>query len=81
MNRSERLKAILSDGEPHCSFDVWRQLKTAPMRAAHELRKDLIGTGSELLTDGFHTHANEFGEASYAIYRLVKRPEQVKLPL
>ena len=77
MNRANRLKEILLDGEAHCSFDLWPTLKTAPMRCAHELRKELQGTDMELQTVDMHTHKNEFGDAHYAVYQLKREPAQL----
>jgi hypothetical protein len=69
-NRALRLKELLDDGEEHCTYDLWRPLGTAPMRAKNELLK----LCTDVVTVGFHRH----GEANYAVYRL--RPKAAPQP-
>lgn len=77
MNRSDRLYNLLKNAPDHelCSYDAWSILHTAPMRAAHELRKFLKGTQEDIETVRFHTH----GEASYAVYQLKQKPKQLSI--
>jgi hypothetical protein len=74
MNRAQRLIAILDDGLPHCSRDLYRQLPGFPARAVNEAKR----SGQRIEHVGT-CHDHDHGGVAYAVYRLNRTPQQLTI--
>ena len=78
MNRAHRLCELLKAESPQSTYDLWRPLGTAPMRAFHEAKKAGLPVENLLDEKGepvYHRHNG----ANYAVYVYKRELKQLQL--
>jgi len=74
MNRAEHLYQLLCQKNPSCTYDIWREMDTAPMRGFHEAKEAGLPVTNLYDENGKKVMCRHNGK-SYAVYALITQSQ------